>query len=202
MSKDVEDDSLSASGPSGSSKRLKSSTLTDDTEEKDLEGLDLQIVHHNQPALVTVYKDPDTQQEKVFILISLPGGSTDVEFSLVGNGPGSSTANIRYSWPPVMYDIDSLFAKVTIKNEKISEFHPKITALKNELANSRNSVDSVPQEVIEIPLPIPVQTAKNSYQFVGGKKPDGSMFIIADLTAYQNTYSAKKSDMRVTFVEI
>jgi hypothetical protein len=90
----------------------------------------LKIVHHNQPALVTVYKDPDTQQEKVFILISLPGGSTDVEFSLVGNGSGSSTANIRYSCPPVMYNIDSLFAKVTIKNEKISEFYSKITALK------------------------------------------------------------------------
>ncbi len=37
VSKEVEDDSLSTSGPSGSSKRLKSSTLTDDTEEKDLE---------------------------------------------------------------------------------------------------------------------------------------------------------------------
>ena len=106
MSKDVEDDSISASGPSGSSKRLRSSTLTDDTEEKDLEGLDLQIVHHNQPALATVYKDPDTQPEKVFILISLPEGSNDVEFSLVGNGPGSSTANIKYSWPQVMYDIN------------------------------------------------------------------------------------------------
>jgi hypothetical protein len=29
----------------------------------------LQIVHYNQPALVTVYKDPETQQEKVLILI-------------------------------------------------------------------------------------------------------------------------------------
>ena len=106
VAKEVEDDSLCASGLSGSSKRLRSSTSTDDTEEKDLEGLDLQIVHHNQPALATVYKDPDTQPEKVFILISLPEGSNDVEFSLVGNGPGSSTANIKYSWPQVMYDIN------------------------------------------------------------------------------------------------
>ncbi len=104
VAKEVEDDSVCASGLSGSSKRLRSSTLTDDREEKDLEGLDLQIVHHNQPALTTVYKDPDTQPEKVFILISLPEGSNDVEFSLVGNG--SSIANIKYSWPQMMYDIN------------------------------------------------------------------------------------------------
>jgi hypothetical protein len=106
VAEEVEGDSIFASGLSGSSKRLRSSTLTNDTEEKDLEGLDLQIVHHNQPALATVYKDPDTQPEKVFILISLPEGSNDVEFSLVGNGPGSSTANIKYSWPQMMYNIN------------------------------------------------------------------------------------------------
>ncbi|KAI9556051.1 hypothetical protein GHT06_018618 [Daphnia sinensis] len=164
--------------------------------------LDLQIVHHNQPALVTVYKDPETQQEKVFILKSLPGGSTEVEFSFVGNGPGSSTAHIKHSWPPVMFDIDSLFAEVSIRNEKISQFHPKIVALKNELENNLDSVDAIPQAVIEVPLPIPVQTAKASYQFIGIKTPDGSAIMIADLTAYQNSYSVPKSDMKVTFVEI
>ncbi|KZR95949.1 Uncharacterized protein APZ42_009983, partial [Daphnia magna] len=60
----------------------------------------------------------------------------------------------------------------------------------------------IPQAVIEIPLPIPVQTAKASYQFIGVKTPDGSAFVIADLTAYQNSYSVTKSDMKVTFVEI
>ena len=201
MEKEVEDDSLCASG--GSSKRMRSSTLTDDSEEKDLDGRDLQIVHHNHPALVTVYKDPATQQEKVFIVISLPGGSGEAEFSLVGNGPGSSTAHIQYDWPPVLFDIDSLFAKVNIGNEKISEFHPKILALKNELQNHRDSVDAIPQTVIEIPLPIPVQTATDSYKFVGGtRKTDGTRFMIVDLTAYQSSYSVKKSDMKVTFVEI
>lgn len=33
---------------------------------KNLEGRDLQILPHNQPALVSVHKDPATQQEKVF----------------------------------------------------------------------------------------------------------------------------------------
>ncbi|EFX81855.1 hypothetical protein DAPPUDRAFT_102055 [Daphnia pulex] len=129
LSNEVEDDSLCASGLSGSSTRLRSSTLTNDAEEKDLEGRDSQMVHHNQPALVTVYKD--------------------------------------------------------LKHSKRSD-----------------SVYAIPQAVIEIPLPIPVQTAIDSYKFVGGKKPDGSIFVIADLNAYQNSYTVKKSDMKVTFVEI
>jgi hypothetical protein len=191
VSNEVEDDSLCASGPSGSSKRLRSSTLTNDTEEKDLEGRDSQIVHHNQPALVTVYKDPETQQEKVFILISLPGSSVESEFSLADNGPSSSTAIIKYYCPPVMFDIDSLFAKFNIRNEKISPMHLKIIAMKTELENNSDSVDAIPQAVIEIPLPIPVQTAIDSYKFVGGKKPDGSIFVIADLNAYQNSYTVK-----------
>jgi hypothetical protein len=68
--------------------------------------------------MVTFYKDPDTHQEKLFILMSLPGGSSYVELSLVGFF-GSSTTNIIHSWPLVMYDIDSLFAKVTIRNENL-----------------------------------------------------------------------------------
>ncbi|EFX73075.1 hypothetical protein DAPPUDRAFT_110089 [Daphnia pulex] len=147
--------------------------LTNDTEEKDLEGRDSQIAHHDQPALVTVYKDPETQKEKVFIVISLPGGSGESEFSLVGNGPGFSTAIIKYNWPPVMFDIDSLFAKVSLRNGKISPLHPKIIALKNELENNRDSVDAISQAVIDIPLPIPVQTDIDSYKFVGGKSLTG-----------------------------
>ncbi len=203
MSNEVEDDSLCASGPSGLSKRPRSSTVTNDTDENDLEGRQLQIVHHNQPALVTVYKDPDTQQEKVFIVMSLPGGSgSESEFSLAGNGPGSSTAIIKYNWPPLMYDIDCMFSKVTIKNEKISPLHPKLIALKNELESNRDSIDAIPQGVIEIPLPIPVQTDIDSYNFVGGRKPDGTTFVVADLKAYQTSYTVKSSDKKITFVDI
>ena len=57
MSKIVGDDYFSASCPSGSS------TPTNYPEEKNLEGLDLQIVPHNQPALVSVYKDPVYQTD-------------------------------------------------------------------------------------------------------------------------------------------
>lgn len=54
-----------------------------------------------------------------------------------------------------MNNIDSLVTKVSITNQKISEFHPKIDALKNELENNRDSVGSTPQGVIEIFHPSP-----------------------------------------------
>jgi hypothetical protein len=149
-----------------------------------------------------VYKDPQTLQEKVFIVISIPGGSGESEFSSAGDGPGSSTAIIKYYWPPVMFDTDSMFEKVSIKNEKVSPLHPKIIALKNELENNRDSVDAIPQAVIEIHLPIPVQTDIDSYNFVGGRTPDGTRFVVADLKAYQTPYSVKKSDKKITFLDI
>ena len=75
-----------------SSKRLKISETDEET--GDLGEIDSQIVHHNQPVLMEVYLDPDTNSEMLIILASLPGGVTHVEFSLVGSGPGSSTDRI------------------------------------------------------------------------------------------------------------
>lgn len=39
-----------------------------DAEEIDLKGLNLQIIHHNQSVLVTIYIGPVTQHDKVLIL--------------------------------------------------------------------------------------------------------------------------------------
>ena len=60
---------------------------------------------------MTVYKDPESLEEKLCVIASLPGGVSDVEFSLIGSGPGSNTAKITYSWPPIVYDIPGIFNK-------------------------------------------------------------------------------------------
>ena len=64
-------------------KRPKISESDDGIE--DLKGIDSQIVHHIQLALMKNYRDPEIS-EILFILTSLLGGLTDVEFSLVGSG--------------------------------------------------------------------------------------------------------------------
>ena len=65
-------------------KRPKISESDDGLE--DLKGIDSQIVHHIQLALMKNYRDPEISDEILFILTSLLGGLTDVEFSLVGSG--------------------------------------------------------------------------------------------------------------------
>ena len=104
----------SAGGSGSTTKRSKPSESETVSEGK--EDLDTKIVHKNQPVLMTVYKDPESKEEKLCIIASLPGGVSNLEFSLIGSGPGSNTAKITYSWPPIvspydMYDIPGIFKK-------------------------------------------------------------------------------------------
>ncbi len=71
--------------------------------------LDSRFNHHNQPIVVSVYKDHVTEQEKVIILCVLPSGATDIRFRLVGSGPGTILAVVEYAWPPIAYEIEALF---------------------------------------------------------------------------------------------
>ena len=165
----TDDNSCAGSSSGSSSKRLRIMETEVETG-NNLEELDSHIVHHNQPVLIEVYEDHETQNNKVIIVASLPGGVTDVEFSLVGSGPGTSTARITYSWPKIAYDIEAIFAK-SIKVGSMPPCHPKILALKMGLQNNRNSVDDLPQGVMELTLPIPVQTTASSISRTGGKNP-------------------------------
>lgn len=160
--------------------------------------LDPKIVHYNQPVLMTVYTDPITEKEKVCVIASLPGGATDVEFSVVGSGPGTSTARITYSWPKTAFSIDEIFAK-SIKEGTLTPCHPMILELKKELQNNRASVDAVPRGAMELTLPIPVQTDSDTISHSGGKKEDGTMLLIVQLLAFQNAYTVKNIDRKVKF---
>ena len=162
--------------------------------------IDSQIVHHNQPVLMEVYLDPDTNSEMLIILASLPGGVTHVEFSLVGSGPGSSTARITYNWPKISFNMEAVFAKKIASG--MPSCHPKIVALKNGLKATRSCIDEIPQGVIELTLPIPVLTNADSIFRSGGKKEDGSMLLIVELTAYQTAYTVKKEDTKIVFEDL
>ncbi|KZS01517.1 Uncharacterized protein APZ42_001802, partial [Daphnia magna] len=72
-------------------------------------------------------------------------------FSLVGSGPGSSTARITYSWPKILFEIEAIFKKA-ITSSELRVCHPKIIALKNELKNNRDSIDSTPKGSMELTL--------------------------------------------------
>jgi hypothetical protein len=54
------------------------------------------IVHNNQPILMEVFRDPAKEKDKVIVAASLLGGTTDVEFTLLGSGPGTTVAQISF----------------------------------------------------------------------------------------------------------
>ncbi len=183
------------SGGSTSGKRARSSEI-ENTE--DSEGLDSKIIHNLQPILMTVYVDHLTEQEMVCVVATIPGGATNAEFSLIGSGPGTSTALITYNWPRMSYEIESMFKK-KIASGALGTWHPKILALKKELQQYRASIDSIPQGSIELTLPIPVQTSADSITRSGGRSSDGTTIVIVDLMAYQNCYTVKQGDKKVPF---
>lgn len=194
-------DLLSIEGAEPSSKRSKTSESPDDDTDDVVEDLDAQIIHHNQPVMMSVYRDPDTEEERVIIVASLPGGSTDIEFSLVGSGPGTRTARIEYRWPSIAYNIEEIFAK-EIANKIIPSCHPKILALKADLQNTRDCIDEAPKGMMELSLPISVQTVANSVKRMGKVKENGSLTLIVELSAYQNAYTVKQEDKKVVFEKV
>lgn len=171
----------------------------DDSGSSDVVDPDQYITHRNQPMLMTTYSEPETGQEKLFLLISVPEGARNLEFSIVGNGPGSMKAQVTYSWPSLTYDLDSIFERAF--KTGLPTCHPKIMALKKELENHRDCVDEIPVGVIELSLPIPVQTAAESIKFQGGLK-DGHRIVMADLKAYAKPYLLKQADKIIKFDEL
>ena len=169
------------------------------------EDLDARIRHKNQPVLISVFRDPETEEEKVCVVAALPGGVSNVEFSLIGTGPGANKARITYSLPPIVFDIEGIFRKeIDSVNPavKLESTHPLILSLKAELRNNRESLDSTPRGEIELTLPIPVQTAASSICRSGGKKNDGSLIVIVKLMAYQNSYTVKQKDNTIVFEDL
>ena len=145
-----------------------------------------------------VYRHPDTEKEKVIIVANLLSGTTDVEFSLLGDGPGTTSAQISYKWAPSSFNIEDLFAK-EIKNKTIPKCHPKIVELKKCLEDTRASRDDTPVGLINLTLPIPVLTAEDTISRSGKKSKDGTMHLIIELTAYESLYSVKPSSKKVSF---
>lgn len=145
-----------------------------------------------------VYRDPVTEKDKVIVMASLIGGTTDFEFTLLGSGPGTRLAQISYKWAEKTFNIEELFAK-EIADGSIPFCHPKIAQLKKGLENCRASKGDAPVGTIDLTLPIPVLTTENSITRSGKKSIDGSVIMLVELTAYESEYSVKPDSKKVIF---
>ncbi len=79
---------------------------------------------------------------------------------------------------------------------------PQNNGVLKRAQNNRETVDAIPRSILELKLPIPIQTAIDSYTFSGGVKSDGTRLLMADLTAYQKNYTHKQNDKKVKFSAI
>ena len=94
--------------------------------------------------------------------------------------------------------MNDLFA-YWVKKKSLELYHPKVVALQAELEKFREKVDEAPKGVIEISIPITVQTDTATWTKDGIKRDDGSLVLMVELQAYQKTYTVKQTDTSVVF---
>ncbi len=90
----------------------KRNRVSDDVDENvEPEKKESPVSYTNDPVIMTVYQDPDTEKDILFIAVILPGGVDDsaVTFSLCTSGHGSSNAKITYPWPKIIFDWKTMF---------------------------------------------------------------------------------------------
>ena len=71
--------------------------------------MDSKITSENRAVATHVWRDPETEKELLCLTVGVPVVE-NVEFSLVGNGPSSSTAKIVIPWGPLNYEPKELFS--------------------------------------------------------------------------------------------
>ena len=71
--------------------------------------------------------------------------------------------------------------------------------LKKGLQSNRSSIDKIPTGVMELKLPIAVQTVSSSIIRAGKRNEEGGTVVIFEMKAYQNLYTLKQKDVTVKF---
>ena len=147
---------------------------------------------------MAVYKDGESLNEMLFIVVTLPSGVQDVVFALLGTGPETNLVEIGYTWPGVVYSVDALFASALAK-KTLTHTSPKIVALKAELENHRDHINSKPRGSILLTLPISVKTDPDSIIYKLAKGKNGEIVLMADLCTLKRAYTAIKPEFECNF---
>lgn len=150
------------------------------------------IFFRNYPVICEVYKDPQSELDKVSLVLTLPAGAQNVTIEITDGG---DTATIKFKWIQSMYNMRDLFGKM-IAAKQITIHHPRILCIKNGLEKYRKRMDLAPEATVKIMLPIKVQTSADSWSYNPLKRDDGTLILLADFTGYVKVYTAKIRDVR------
>lgn len=89
--------------------------------------------------------------------VDLHSGVSDIQLSLQDIGLSTTALVISYEWPKLLYEVTDLFEK-EIKERKVNDIYTAIMALKLEFEKSRSNILHTPKGLIQISLPVSVQT--------------------------------------------
>jgi len=153
--------------------------------------MDSKITSESRAVTTHVWRDPETEKELLCLTVGVPVVE-NVEFSLVGNGPSSSTAKIVIPWGPLNYEPKELFS-TEIKSKTIVSYHPCITEMKKELQNHRKYAHDIPCEILRVQLPIAVQNTPDSIEKEGLRHPNGTASIRIIMKAVESSYTMNKN---------
>lgn len=158
-------------------------------------GLDKSI-KLNYPVVVSQYVCPETENEKVLMVVALPGGATDPDIALQDDG---FWVYVKYTWSKTLFDVRDLF-KPQLDNGEFQDYHPLPTSYKTALSNVRKRIDLAPSGLIKVFLPIKVQTTQSSYKIWGIKRPDGTNLALANFTGSTKEYVNKAADQKLKYL--
>lgn len=153
-------------------------------------------VHVNYPVITQRFECPETENEKVLMVVTLPGGATEPKVELQDDG---YWVYVKYSWPKTMYDVNDLF-KPQFDAGEFQDYHPMVSSFKAGLRQVRKRIDLCPDGMIKVFLPIKVQTAGNSYKIWGVKRANGAQVTIGVFTGFAKEYVKKVADEKVKFL--
>lgn len=113
----------------------------------------------NYPIIMKQLTCPETQTEKVLLVVALSGGAQDMKVVLHDDGIGVS---IKYTWPKITYDVNDLFRK-KLQAQGFHEYHPMIFCYQSGLEQVRKKIDVALDGLIKMVLPVKVQTSISSW---------------------------------------
>ena len=163
-------------------------------------------IHEDKQPMVSIGKwiHPVTFEEKYTVLVVLPSGVSDGDVIIPARDDGTDEMSISYPWTDAFVNMDILYSKELAQNIYTSS-HPEIMAMKESLRDVKKSIDDIPKSVINIKLPVKVQTSHQSYSHdvIVTKLKEGNHLVTVRirLTAFDTSYivpSAKKK-IKVTF---
>lgn len=157
---------------------------------------DDKCIQVNYPVVIKQFVCPETEHDKVLMVVDLPGGAKDPKIELQQDG---FWVYVKYKWPSTMYDVQDTF-KAQFDANEFQSYHPMVLAFKEGLREVRKRVNMCPDGVMKVFLPIKVQTAPKSYETWAIRRDNGAQIAFGIFTGFVKEYDNKTSDETLKFL--